>query len=247
MGKNKDHEQLEALDAFIGDGTIDDVVGIVKSGKEATVYCCTSSARGVPPLVAAKVYRSTDVRRFANDAAYREGRLRRKDRVARAIESKTRAGREFAFSQWVGAEHEALQLLHTAGVRVPRPLARSDSVVVMEYIGDQEGPAPLLNHAQMERDEAAEACAALLRDIETMLSCDRVHGDLSSFNVLYWNGAPVIIDFPQAVDARFNSNALALLERDVDRICGFFERYGIGNDAGRLARALWGRFLRSEL
>ena len=28
------------LDGFIEDGWIDDVLGVVKSGKEATVYCC---------------------------------------------------------------------------------------------------------------------------------------------------------------------------------------------------------------
>jgi RIO kinase 1 len=57
----------------------------------------------------------------------------------------------------------------------------------------------------------------------------------------------VIIDFPQAVDPRFNSNALELLERDIDRICAYVGRFGVAADAWRLSRDLWSRFVRSEL
>jgi RIO kinase 1 len=72
-----------------------------------------------------------------------------------------------------------------------------------------------------------------MRNIELMLACDRVHGDLSAYNVLYAGPGEIrIIDFPQAVDARFNSNALMLLERDIGNICAY---------------SLWSRYLRSEL
>ena len=80
-----------------------------------------------------------------------------------------------------------------------------------------------------------------------MLACDRIHGDLSAFNVLYREGDVRIIDFPQAVDPRFNSSALTLLERDVDRICEYASRRGVGADGARIVRDLWSRFLRSEV
>ncbi|MEX0751118.1 MAG: serine protein kinase RIO, partial [Dehalococcoidia bacterium] len=97
---------MEALEAFIDDATIDEVVGTIKSGKEATVYCCYSTRHD--GLVAAKVYRSHNVRQFANDASYTGGRLRRHNRYERAIAQKSRAGRQFAFSAWVNAEYETL-------------------------------------------------------------------------------------------------------------------------------------------
>ncbi len=59
------------LDAFIGDGSITDVLYVVRSGKEATVYCCRD-AEG--ELVAAKVYRPLERRNFHNDAIYQTGR-----------------------------------------------------------------------------------------------------------------------------------------------------------------------------
>jgi RIO kinase 1 len=236
---------MEALEAFIDDGTIDDVLGTVKSGKEATVYCCDSSRHG--GLVAAKVYRSHKVRQFANDASYTSGRSRRHNRHERAIAQKSRAGRQFAFSAWVSAEYETLGILHRAGVDAPRPFAQSESVIIMEYVGDEDAPAPMLSGAYLDDADARRVTARLLHNVELMLANDRVHGDLSSHNVLYHDEQVTIIDFPQAVDARFNPNALTLLQRDVDNVARFAASHGVVIDSSRITHDLWGRFLRADL
>jgi len=259
LGQNKDNDQMAALRHFIdqGDlvgasergsdalGLITEVLGVVKSGKEATVYLCAASDGG---LVAAKVYRSRQVRQFANAAAYGDGRMRgvhRRDAVA--MTKKSRVGQEMSFARWVSEEYSTLQVLHGAGVAVPRPIAMSDSVIVMEYIGDEDAPAAPLANTRLDREEAVRVFDVLMRNVEMMLACDRVHGDLSAYNVLYRTGDVRIIDFPQAVDARFNSNALSLLERDIENLCGHFARLGVQADGYRIARALWARFLRGEL
>ena len=72
------------------------------------------------------------------------------------------------------------------------------------------------------------------------LKNDLVHGDLSPYNLLFWEDRIVAIDFPQAVNARINSNARSLLARDLENVCGYFFRYGIRADAARIANALWG-------
>jgi RIO kinase 1 len=244
LGQNRDDEQMAALQHFIDNAVIDDVLGVVKSGKEATVYLCEASGG----LVAAKVYRSRKVRQFANAAAYGEGRMRgmaRRD--ALAITKKSRVGQEMSFARWVSAEYATLTLLHAAGVAVPAPIAVSDSVIVMEYVGDEDEPAAPLASARLDADEARRVFDVLMRQVEMMLACDRVHGDLSAYNVLYRDGEMRIIDFPQAVDARFNQNALSLLERDIENLCGYFARLGVEADGYRIARGLWARFLRSEL
>jgi RIO kinase 1 len=245
LGQNRDDEQMEALQHFIDQGLIDEVLGVVKSGKEATVYLCEASVGG---LVAAKVYRSRKVRQFANAAAYGEGRMRgvaRRD--ALAMTKKSRVGQAMSFARWVSEEYATLTLLHAAGVAVPAPIAKSDSVILMEYIGDEDEPAAPLANARLDSDEARRVFEVLMRSVEMMLACDRVHGDLSAYNVLYRDGEMWIIDFPQAVDARFNQNALSLLERDIDNLCRHFERLGVQADGYRISRGLWSRFLRSEL
>ena len=123
----------------------------------------------------------------------------------------------------------------------------SESIILMEYIGDDDGPAVPLASVRLEPEEARRLFDSIMSCIERMLANDRVHGDLSAYNILYRDGAIRIIDFPQAVDARFNSNALTLLERDVENICHHFERYGINGEPHRIVRGLWGRFLRSDL
>ncbi|HZP56497.1 MAG TPA: RIO1 family regulatory kinase/ATPase [Dehalococcoidia bacterium] len=249
MGQNKETEQLAALEGLIEGKVISEIIGVVKSGKEATVYACRAYGGDPPPLLAAKVYRDRDVRRFSNDAAYTGGRtrgMRRRD--VRAVELKSRAGREIAFGTWVDAEWRTLEALYEAGCDVPEPVHRSGRVVLMEYVGDEEGPAPPLQDVRLEQEEAAQAVETLLRNIELMLGCDRVHGDLSPYNALWHAGRVRIIDFPQAVDPRFNAGALALLERDLTNVCRYAERNGIdAGDPYRTARDLWGRFLRNAL
>ncbi len=247
MGKNRDDEQMASLEGFIDQGLIDDVLGGVKSGKEATVYCCSSSASPGGPLVAAKVYRSLNVRTFRDDSVYRQGRTRGNQRLDRGMLLKTAAGRKLRFGQWVADEYETLSILHRAGGDVPAPLARVEGVILMAYAGDAYEPAPPLAQAHLARDEAQRVFDIVLRNIELMLACNRMHGDLSPYNVLYQAGRLWIIDFPQAVDPRFNSSAQTLLERDIDRICAWAGRHGIMADAGAISRRLWGRFLRSEL
>lgn len=52
-----------------------------------------------------------------------------------------------------------------------------------------------------------------------------VHGDLSEYNILYWNSIPYIIDFPQSIDIRTNPYVRDLLERDIRNVCAYFMKY----------------------
>jgi len=79
------------------------------------------------------------------------------------------------------------------------------------------------------------------------LAHNYIHADLSAYNVLYWQGQISIIDFPQAVDPRFNSNAFALLARDIENICHYVARYGLERDGQLIARRLWRKFKDAEL
>lgn len=240
------------LAALHEDGLIASVRFLVKSGKEATVYACEPAAHLLPlcpnGLVAAKLYRPREGRGFQNDAVYRNGRHIGATRVRRAAANKSAFGRAYLFDAWIAHEANALSALHAAGVPVPRLVATADSAVLMAFIGDETGAAPRLCEVVLEPDDATRHLAALLAAIETMLRAGYIHGDLSPFNLLYFEGAVTIIDLPQAVDPGKNANALELLTRDIARVCEYFASCGARNvprDSARLAGAMLGRAARA--
>jgi RIO kinase 1 len=235
------HTDDDALTAFIEEHWITDVLHVLKSGKEGTVYCCQAASHTGHEFLAAKVYRSREHRMYHNNVVYQEGRWIGDRRLQRAVANKSRTGREFQSDSWVAHEFETLQLLHSAGASVPQPFARNGQALLMTYIGDPVAPAPLLQHAGLSADAADPLFRRLLREIELWLDCGCVHADLSPFNILYWEGEPVVIDFPQAVDPATNAQARELLTRDLTNLCRFFARFGVRADAEALAGGLWRR------
>jgi RIO kinase 1 len=219
---------------------------LVKSGKEATVYRCEAHPSTGLPYLAAKFYRPRQTRGFQNDAIYREGRLTGEHSIARAVRKKSRFGREVEFSLWKGEEYETLRLLHGAGLDVPRPIAYTDNLILMEYIGDDTMAAPPLQSVQLAPDEARAVFERLRWNIEAMLDCHRVHGDLSAYNILYWQGQARLIDFPQAIDPRANRNAHNLLWRDVANVCRYFADFGVHADPDDLTEGIWRRYSRAR-
>ena len=79
-----------------------------------------------------------------------------------------------------------------------------------------------------------------------MLAQERVHGDLSAYNILYWEGAITVIDFPQVVDCTANGDAYSILQRDVQRVCDYFYRQGVQNDPSAILDELWRRYVEDE-
>jgi RIO kinase 1 len=121
-------------------------------------------------------------------------------------------------------------------------VTKTTGAILLEFIGDESGPAPLRKDVRLERDGARDVFNRLLWNVERFLACNRVHGDLSPFNILYWEGRAVIIDVPQAVDPTINRNADSLLLRDVANLCTHFRRYGIHADPNRIVGDLWMRW-----
>jgi RIO kinase 1 len=240
--------EIPELDVCIDEGWITDVRYELKSGKEATAYCCTGGPTSGLPLVAAKLYRPLETRGFRNDNVYQAGRVDAWSRRERkAFEGKSRVGLQMRFASWVEHEFRTLELLHAVGTSIPRPVMKTSDVILMEFIGDEVGPAPPLHSVRLERDAAQVHFHRLLDDIAAWLRHDRVHGDLSAYNILYWDERLVTIDFPQAVDPQINPNSLALLERDITNVCAYFRKYGVVADPAAIAGDLWMRYRFGEL
>ena len=184
----------DALTPLLADGVIDEVVGRLKSGKEADIWL----VRHAGEVVAAKVYKERHARSFRNNAAYKEGRRVRNTRTQRAMDKGSRFGQVAAEDAWKAKESDALHRLHAAGVRVPRPVLFYEGVLLMEAVVDAEGrPAPRLVDAHVPRAEAAAWYADVRQQAVKMLACDLIHGDLSPYNVLVGHAGLVVIDLPQ--------------------------------------------------
>lgn len=236
-----------ALDYFFAEGMISEILYPVKRGKEASVYCCQAHPSTGADLLAAKIYRPRERRAFKHDAIYLEGRVITNGQLRRAVEKKTRFGREVQFGMWVDHEFNVLTALHRAGADIPRPVSRTQNAVLMQYFGNHERAAPSLEGSSLSPAQARAAFGRLMENIELWLAHNYIHGDLSSRNILYWEGRVQIIDFPQAVDPRFNSNALFLLTRDIENTCRYFERYNLVYDGRSIAERLWHRFRNAQL
>ena len=229
---------------MIEEGLVDEVVGQLKSGKEATVYL----VRCGEEIRCAKVYKLTTERSFRQAAKYTEGRKVKNSRRARAMEKGSRYGRKEQEGLWQNAEATALRRLAEVGVRVPHPYNFLDGVLIMEMIADADGhAAPRLNDLELTPETAREYHHFLISQVVRMLCAGIVHGDLSEYNVLVDHDGPVIIDLPQAVDAAGNNSAAAMLERDVDNLKDYFGRFAPELLTTNYGKEIWKIYESGEL
>lgn len=235
------------LEEFVSHRLITDVLHTIKGGKEAAAYLCRAHRDLGVPFAVAKVYHERNRRNFANDGAYVDGRVILTGQVARAVANRSAFGREASYALWVDHEFEVLSALHYAGADVPEPYAATERAILMAYAGNEDAAAPQLQHARLATNEAAALFERLMWNVELLLGQNVVHGDLSPYNVLVADGRPVIIDFPQAVDPRFNEHARELLGRDVRNVARYFERHGVTFDAERQVAGLWRRWRMGDL
>lgn len=224
------------LQPLLEDGVIDEIIGQLMSGKEATVYTvrCGSEVR------CAKVYKEAAKRSFKKAVQYQEGRKVRNTRRARAMDKGSKYGRKQQEETWQNAEVDALYLLANAGVRVPKPYGCFDGVLLMELVSDEEGNvAPRLGDVSMDEEQALEDHAIVMQYVVMMLCAGIVHGDLSEFNVLVDDYGPVIIDLPQAVDASANNNAEVMLARDIANMTTYYGQFAPQLLGSNYAKEIW--------
>ena len=256
-GRYEEGWLLDSLRTFFDQALITDVLRSVKGGKEASVYCCVADPAIGVDLLAAKVYRPRMFRTLRNDSLYRQGRdlltaggraVKKTDhRIMRAIGKRTAFGVHVMHYSWLMHEFTALQMLHEAGGAVPRPIAAGENAILMGYCGDALMAAPTLNEIDLEPDEAEPLFREVVRNIELMVDHDIIHGDLSAYNMLYWDGELVIIDFPQVTHCTTNESAYEILERDITRVCEYFAGQGVETDGAGLLERLWARYAVEEV
>ncbi len=208
-----DQNTLETLYKLANRGYLNLLKGAISTGKEANVF------KGVHEegnFLAVKIYR-INTSDFKKMQYYIQGDPRFKVRTTNK--------RQLVFT-WVNKEYRNLKRSYEAGIKVPKPILAKNNVLLMEFIGDEEGnPAPLL--INKPPDNPDKAFKSLLKSIKKLYyDAKLVHGDLSAFNVLNYEEKMVIIDMSQSlvVDHPLSRE---LLERDLANIALYFKKFGI--------------------
>lgn len=208
-----DYSTLMILYDLINNGFIDVMYGVVNSGKEARVYFA-KDRNGLD--LAVKIY-------LTSTSEFRKGMLTYIIGDPR-FKVSSRKTRDIIYV-WARKEYSNLSKAYSVGVRVPKPITVKGNILVMEFIGVDGVPAPLLkDYLPQNIDSFFNIVMDYVRKL--YINARLVHGDLSEYNIMVFNDSPVLIDFGQAVDLS-HPMAEELLVRDVNNLLKFFSDVGV--------------------
>jgi len=208
-----DRKTVMALYQMINRGIIGGMRGVVEAGKESRIYW----AKGTNGEdLAVKIFLTSSMEFKKSMLQYIQG------------DPRFKVGRDYRriVYTWAQKEFRNLSEARNAGVPVPRPIYAHENIVVMEFIGLDGVPSPLLKELPKEEvtaeiyDQTMGAVDALYR------RADLVHADLSEYNVMVHGNKIFLIDFGQAV-SKEHPMAEEFLRRDVGNIIRFFDKAGI--------------------
>lgn len=194
--------------------------GVISAGKEARVYL-GYGYDGSP--LAVKIY-------LTSTAEFRKGIYKYIKGDPRFTDIRAKSTRHLIYA-WARKEFRNLMRMHEAGVRVPRPIAHLNNVLVMQFLGEGGMRYPLLVEAykDLELDELRNIYSQALGELEKIVcGAELVHGDFSEFNIMVAPDLSIyVIDVSQAVELS-HPNAIDFLKRDIRNINRFFsEEVGI--------------------
>lgn len=197
-------------------GVFNDINGCISTGKEANVYHATKSDGHE---LAIKVYK-TSVLVFKDRDRYVQGDYRFRHGYCKHNPRKM-------VKTWAEKEMRNLMRLKAAGLRCPTPILLRLHVLVMEFIGKAGWAAPRLKDAALSLDKLRESYVEIITAMRTLYQkCKLVHGDLSEYNILYYEGHLYIIDVSQSVDLD-HPHALDFLREDCLHVSDFFRKNGV--------------------
>lgn len=197
-------------------GIFHDMNGCISTGKEANVYHATKSDG---QELAIKVYK-TSILVFKDRDRYVQGDYRFRHGYSKHNPRKM-------VKMWAEKEMRNLLRLKAAGIRCPTPYLLRLHVLVMEFIGNSGWAAPRLKDAALSLDKLREGYVQMIMMMRTLYQkCKLVHGDLSEYNILYFEGLLYIIDVSQSVDLD-HPHALDFLREDCVHVSDFFKKHGV--------------------
>ncbi len=208
-----DERTVFHLNKILVNGPLKRIEGIISAGKEANVYLAYDLDG---KEVAVKIYKiDSNTSRWMKKYIIGDPRFKKiPHNVSKII------------FLWASKEFKNLKRAYKADLRVPKPLFIRNNILIMEYIGFESIPAPVLKDIKNPK-EPLNLFNEILSFIKLLYQKAKlVHGDLSEFNILYHNQSPVVIDISQAVAIQ-HPKAEVYLARDIKNIFQYFDKLGI--------------------
>ncbi|MEF8848980.1 MAG: serine protein kinase RIO [Candidatus Thermoplasmatota archaeon] len=210
-----DKSTLFAIEKLMDDKIISAFDFPISTGKEGNVF------RAINPekqFLAVKIYRiSTST--FKHITRYIVGDPR--------FKSIHKNKRDIIY-EWTKKEYKNLKRLKEINVKSPTPFETNKNVLVMDYLGSKEYPAPRLIDITPEKPK--EIFNQIIKDISKMYKkANLIHCDMSPFNILIHKNTPYIIDLGQGV-LKDHPNSKEFLRRDIKNIVKYFKKFKIKAD-----------------
>ncbi|NWF95948.1 MAG: hypothetical protein HXY34_07365 [Candidatus Thorarchaeota archaeon] len=212
-------------------GLATDVLYQMSAGKEASIFLAEWNGH---PIVL-KVYR-----------LYRSShKMSKKSGFQTAASTKRTYCTLDMIESLAVAEYDLLARCFRAGIRVPTPISRVGNYLTMRFLGDGRSPAPQLRNTTLDDPEVV--LGQILDDyLRIYRDVHYVHGDLSAYNVLWWQHKPWIIDLPQgeAVDTHCDMRRIEIiLKRDIHNLLDYFAEYDLRRDENEIVQAFLAEYI----
>ncbi|MGM5481028.1 MAG: serine protein kinase RIO [Nanobdellota archaeon] len=219
-----DNYTIENLKKLSSQGHFEEIYSSLALGKEANIFIAKTAKE---ELVVIKIYRleNCDFNKMysyiAQDPRY----------------DSLKGNRRRIIFEWTKREYRNLQKAREC-IKVPTPYTFKDNIIVMEYIGDENGPALQLKNEEL--DDEQEFFNRIIENMKLLYNQGLVHGDLSSFNILVDGRQPIFIDFSQSTMTT-SRQAPELLIRDLNNITNYFAKAGIKRNPKELYTEITGK------
>ena len=232
--KKKRSEDYKTVDAVIDQNTakelkrlqtkgfLSSITGTIASGKEAGVFLAELGSEGIEyckafsitsPIVV-KIFRTSTLN-FKRIISYIHGdmRFRKHSRKTRQI-----------INLWAEKEYSNLQRSSEAEIHVPKPILIKNNILLMELLGKDGEPYPLLRYTP--EAVTLQFLTQILNQIKLLFQrAGLVHADLSPYNILIGDEIAYFIDMSQSVLVT-HPKAFEFLYRDLRNVLSFFSGKG---------------------
>eukprot|EP01017_Pseudomicrothorax_dubius_P011575 TRINITY_DN1435_c0_g1_i1.p1 TRINITY_DN1435_c0_g1~~TRINITY_DN1435_c0_g1_i1.p1 ORF type:complete len:505 (-),score=169.97 TRINITY_DN1435_c0_g1_i1:96-1610(-) len=194
-----------------------EINGCLSTGKEANVY--HAFAPNEDYELAVKIYK-TSIMVFKDRERYIAGEFRFRHGHCKGNPRKM-------IKLWAEKELRNLKRIQSAGLLCPEPVLVKANVLVMRFIGREMKAAPRLKDTDLTVERYSQLYLDLVKAIRILYQdCRLIHGDLSEYNLLYWEEKLYLIDVSQSVE-HDHPYALEFLRRDCANVNIYFKKQGV--------------------